>query len=87
MARAPVARCPLSAQTTGVGNVEQTINRAATITTIYSDTNPVEPGGELTFDIYVQTVWPGGVQPGGTVAILLNGTMSPDRSRCSSWTT
>jgi hypothetical protein len=56
-----------------IGSVEQTINRADTMTLIFSDPNPVQAGGRLTFDIYVLAVWPGYVQPAGTVAILLNG--------------
>ena len=51
----------------------QTVKRADTTTTISSDTNPVTPGGTVTFTVTVTTIAPGDVQPTGTVAILVNG--------------
>lgn len=60
--------------TPSVGTFTQTVNRADTETTLFTEPNPVEAGGKLTLDVYVATVEPGYVRPGGSVSILLNGT-------------
>jgi hypothetical protein len=55
------------------GSVGQTVTRANTTTAISSDTNPVSPGGKVTFTVTVATIPPGAVQPAGTIAILVDG--------------
>lgn len=55
------------------GSVEQAVDRADTTTTVSSDANPVSPGGTVTFTVTVATTPPGGVQPAGTITLLIDG--------------
>ncbi|HEX6027209.1 MAG TPA: Ig-like domain-containing protein, partial [Solirubrobacter sp.] len=54
-------------------SVSQTINRAATVTTLTSSANPVVPGGTVTFTASVEIVEPGDVAPYGTLQVTVNG--------------
>jgi hypothetical protein len=55
------------------GSLRQSVRRADTTTTISSDTNPVIPGGTVTFDVTVASLAPGRVVPRGTIYIIIDG--------------